>query len=236
MGGLEKGMEHPSLEGVQVLDRIAGHTPRLGKSAGEELNWAYRLQDISTNEVYIGMFCKPNHITFIDESTWDILQTDDYKNITWYYAPNGYISRTVGAKDTCPPYIYLHQLITGHSGNGKGKDSIDHINQNKLDNRSSNLRITTQSTQNTNRGKVSRHSNARELPNEIQEDLPKYCVYYREWLNKEKTRWREFFTIEGHPKQNGKRIATIKSMKVTIIDKLTQAKNIIKELDAADLL
>lgn len=223
-------MELPLSSQFEILENIPGHIPNRGKAAGEELNWAYRLKDISSNEIVIGMFCKPNHITLINSSTWDELQKDEYKHLSWYYSAVGYVTRTVKKEDTCP-YIFLHQMIMKHVKNGKGQESVDHINQNKLDNRINNLRITTQSIQNRNRGKVSRHSNAKKLPEEINEPLPKYCVYYKEYTNKEKTKWREFFTIEGHPNQNGKRRATTKSNKVNICDKFVEAKKILEEVD-----
>ncbi len=175
------------------------------------------------------MFCKPNHITFIDEITWSNLQTEQNKKLTWYNTQVGYISRTVRPTDTCK-MTYLHQFIMNHYGKEKGGESIDHINQNKLDNRTNNLRVVSQSIQNENRGKVSRHKNARDLPAEIQGKLPKYCVYYKEATNKDKTCWREFFTIEGHPAQCGKRVATTKSNKISIIDKLNMAKIILESL------
>jgi hypothetical protein len=57
-------------------------------------------------------------------------------------------------------------------------------------------------------------------------------VYYKETTNKEKTRWREFFTVEGHPNQGGKRKATTKSNKISILEKLEIAKQMIALLDA----
>ena len=217
----------------RILERYAGHIPKLGKSSGEELNWAYRVEDSSMKNEFIAMFCKPSYYTIIDISIWTELKKK-YPNLTWYYAPNGYISRTV-QKDNTLPYTYLHQFVMKYSGHGKGQNSIDHIHgetelEKRLDNRLENLRITTQSVQNENRGKVSRHSNARQLPAGITE-LPKFIVYYKECYNKEKNLMREFFTVEGHPNLEGKRKATCKSNKVNIQTKLQEAKDIISKLE-----
>lgn len=225
-------MELPLSSRYSIIERLQGHIPNMGRSAGEELNWAYKLLDTESKTECIGMFCKPNHITFIDKETWNKLTTNYKSSLTWYLGSQGYITRTVKDNDEVP-YFTLHQLIVDYYGNGKGQKSVDHINRNKLDNRSSNLTIVDQSEQNRNRDKVARHINAQELPPEVHVPLPKFCVYYNECYNKEKNLWRNFFTIEGHPKQNGKRKATTKSMKeeITILDKLQQAKDILYELD-----
>jgi hypothetical protein len=55
-------------------------------------------------------------------------------------------------------------------------------------------------------------------------------VYYKECYNKVKNLWREFFTIEGHPAQQGSRQATTKSGKVSIQAKLEEAKLILNSL------
>ena len=228
-------MELPLSTRYTVIERLPGHVPKMGKSAGEELNWAYRLLDTQNNEECIGMFCKPNHITLIDKDIWNELATTYKSSITWYLGSQGYITRTVKEKEE-NPYIYLHQLVTKHIGAGKGKQSIDHQNQNKFDNRLANLRIVGQGEQNKNRGKVSRHANAKELPKELEGvTLPKFCVYYKECYNKEKELFREFFTIEGHPNLEGKRKATTKSSKKTILEKFEEAIDILTELDNKNL-
>ena len=83
-------------------------------------------------------------------------------------------------------------------------------------------------------GKRQRKYNARPLPPELEGiELPKFVVYYKETLNKGKDNetYREFFRIEKHPLQNGNDKATTKSNRVSIIDKLEEAKEYIKMLE-----
>jgi hypothetical protein len=135
--------------------------------------------------------------------------------------------------------LYIHQIITGCHGNGKGtlNTSVDHMDQDPLNNTWDNLRIATRKEQEQNsKGikdgtKRERKHNAKELPNGITQDMmKKYVVYYQEWLDKEHTKEREFFKIEKHPKLD-KPWTTTKSNKVTIFEKLAQANKVIDDLE-----
>jgi hypothetical protein len=107
-------MDLPVPESYEILARLPGHTPTMGKSAGQELNWAYQLREVATGVEWIGMFCKPNHITLLDTAIWNMLQKE-YQTITWYIAPVGYVTRTVKENDSVP-FKFLHQLILNHTG------------------------------------------------------------------------------------------------------------------------
>jgi len=79
--------------------------------------------------------------------------------------------------------------------------------------------------------KRARKKSAKELPEGITQDmLKKYVVYYHEYLNVEKTKSREFFKIEKHPKLNKIWIGS-KSGKISIQDKLIQANKLIDDLE-----
>ncbi len=239
----DTNMSIPIPEGFTVGKRIDGIVNTMGKSAGLEQNWGYNAIDTTGKECIL-LYCNPGNYTIIDKDCFTRIRTVNDKQISWFIGKNGYAGcRTIiNEKDTV---LTLHQYLMNHYGNGKGQSSIDHINRNKLDNRLSNLRITTQSIQNENRDKVSRHKTAKSLPDEIKDIiLPKFVVYYKEKVGSDT--YREFFTVEGHPiqklKENGteneqttqlsaRRWATTKSNRVDIKDKLEQAKSYIAELD-----
>ena len=188
---------------------------------------------IENEQEYLLMYCEKDTICKLCVISYQKIL--DYeksidKKITWYKHQNGYI--------LCSLNIYIHQIITGCYGNGKGTKnvSVDHIDQNPLNNTLDNLRIATREEQEQNsKGikegtKRERNKSAKNLPEGItQEMMKKYVVYYHEWLDKEHTKKREFFKIEKHP-QLDKPWVTTKSEKVTIEDKLKQANKVIEDL------
>ena len=86
--------------------------------------------------------------------------------------------------------------------------------------------------------KRNRKSNAVKLPLEVRENMiPKYIVYYKECYNQQSKSYREFFKIEKHPKMETKKVLTSsKSNKITILEKLSQIKEILKSVENGDYL
>lgn len=167
-------------------------------------------------------------------------------DVTWYFwkgekdvegrnkkCPGGYICAHLG-----DAVIYLHHVIMERKGDKKPGDgyTIDHINQNKLDNTRENLRWATQSEQNANIGKRNRKYNAKPLPDGLTQDMiPKYVVYYNECYNKDKQLYREFFKIEKYPKLGKKIIIGSKSKKFSILEKLEQIKEKLNSIDKGEV-
>jgi len=222
------------VEKYNVIEYIAGHYMTIGQDANIMKNPIWKIKE--NDKEYLLMYCEKDTICKLCiESYQKILDYEKNDNcgkkITWFKLQNGYI---MGSSD-----LYIHQIITGCYGNGKGTKniSVDHIDQNPLNNTLENLRIATRKEQEQNtKGikpgtKRERKQNAIQLPDGITQDMTrKYVVYYHEWLDKSKTREREFFKVEKHPKLD-KIWFTSKSNKVTILDKLAQANKVVDDLE-----
>ena len=89
-----------------------------------------------------------------------MFKTDKGNRVSWYIARTGTTANSRDLNYVCcrnnQKTIYLHAYIMNHMFNSKGKLSVDHIDQNPLNNRLSNLRIVNQSIQNQNTSKRSR--------------------------------------------------------------------------------
>jgi len=226
-------------ENYNVLKYIQGHYNSTGIDAHIMKNPIW-ITNEEGKEIYI-MYCeKSTLIKLCEKSYQNILDFEDKMKckFTWYKGTNGYILSHLSSDRS--KIFYIHQVITGCYGNGKGTSgiSVDHIDQNPLNNTYENLRIATRKEQEQNsKGiksgtKRERQRNAQALPEGITHDmLPKYIVYYKNWLNKERTKYREYFRIERHPILDEKCWETTKSDKISIQEKLQDAIRTIQNLD-----
>ena len=214
-----------------IINSFEGHKVLAGKKSGQIFNPYWLVHDKNDTNIDAKIFlmsCNENQNYFVFSQK----SINYVKNRTWFLSENGYITTVEKNNEGKRYQYYLHQLICKtEKGDESETKSVDHINRNKLDNRIENLRWATQSEQNSNTNKRARKYNARPLPGGLtQTDLPKFIVYYHEWLDKEKTKSRDFFKIEKHPKLE-KSWNTSKSAKFTIHEKLQHAKDKLIELD-----
>ncbi len=217
----------------EVIQYIQGHINTSGKEANIMKNPIWKIKE--NNNDYLLMYCEPNTICKLCAYSYQKIldfETTKYngKKITFYKQSNGYISCHSGN-------LYIHQIITGCYGNGKGTKiiSVDHIDQDPLNNTYDNLRIATRKVQEQNsKGikegtKRARKKVAKPLPDGISDDMINKYVYYAEDTYGPQNKLRNFFRV-CHPKLD-KEPSSSKSEKVSILEKLAQANKIVDDLE-----
>jgi len=169
------------------------------------------------------------HIIKNGEEHKFIIDTGDYETVSkysWHIVSDNYIATTVLHNNNRKP-LYLHNLIMNRDAfRGKGQtESIDHINRNGLDNRKENLRLISQSEQNINQVKKKRNVLLPSTCGVNSDDIPRHIWYVREnGLHGDR------FAIEF--KTEGIVWKTTSSKKITLSEKLIQAKIKLEELYA----
>lgn len=220
----------------EVIEYIEGHYSYIGQDANIMKNPIWRVKEKENGKEVLLMYCEKDTICKLCDKSYKAIKeyekNNNGKSVTFYKHMSGYILCT-------SQLLYIHQIITGCYGNGKGTKniSVDHIDRDPLNNTFDNLRIATREIQEQNsKGimpgtKRERNHNAKDLPEGIEQHMmKKYVVYYHEWLDKEHTKPREYFKIEKHPKLEKNWVGT-KSGKVSIMEKLNQANKVVDDLE-----
>lgn len=214
-----------------VIKYIQGHTKENGQDAYQLKNPIWQIED----NKYV-MYCEKDTELFLDnislEKINDYEKNKGYK-LTCSLSGSGYVSAN-------PDKIYLHQIIMNCYGNGKGTKeiSVDHIDQNPLNNCFSNLRIATRKEQEQNSKGIkegTKRERTQKLPDGItQEMMEKYVYYASEFYNKDDpTKFREFFRVEDP--RLVKTWSSSKSGKLTLLEKLEQANQVARDLNKGSL-
>ena len=215
-----------------ILESFNGKESNLGRFAGIEKNEYWLVKNKKTDEEYYMMDVSMNRLTKFDKESLDkILSVGKIWTVCTGYVVYEYERNKK---------ISLHAFLMDHYGHGKeqGALSVDHINQDKLDNRMSNLRLTTQSNQNINKT-YNKHENSiynKERPEGMESiRLPRYVSYRKEYNDTQnKKGLREYFVIENEkcPLYGGKHIfVSSKSAKTPALEKYNIILEKMKELD-----
>lgn len=202
-----------------IINEFNGKIVNLGKNAGIEKNKYYSVLNFNTNEEYYIMNCG-NKLVKIDFESIDKIKQIKH---CWYYCKIGYAYSKINKKQ-----ISMHCFLMNRFGNEKDGLSVDHINQNKLDNRLLNLRLVTQSIQNENKPyekkEDSKYNRNRPLGME-NIILPRNMEYrlenekYHISNGDIKYRIKEYFTYSKYSYNNGKELKSSKSIEKTALEK-----------------
>lgn len=230
------------IEKHNVVEYIPGHTKTIGQHSGVMKNPIWRIVEGDTE--YLLMYCEKDTLCRLCPESYKkiiVFETskNDGKKLSFFKSANGYISAHVGTSG-----LYIHQIITGCYGNGRGTKhvSVDHIDRDPLNNTLANLRIATRDEQQQNtKGqlegtKKARRSDARPLPAGITEEMVPQYVTYAETPYGTNGKTRNYFCVANHPNQSQTGIIyTSKSNKVSIAEKLAEAKRIVAHLDQREI-
>ena len=199
---------------------------------GQEKNKYWLVKNRESEEIYYIMDVSNNRYTI-----FDIVSLEKVLSLKKIWSvSNGYVVCEYERNKK----ISMHGLLMNHTGHGLNKDAkfIQHLNNDKLDNRMKNLDLVTLTQQNSNRDKCKRRTDAKSLPDGLQQsDLPKYVTYnveYKKNSDEEKEFFRDYFKIEKHPLLNDKIWTTSKSKQYTVKQKLQQAIEYLKTLETTE--
>ena len=177
-------------------------------------------------EYYVGQIQNNDNLRYF------IIDAEDYESVKihyWHYQSNAYISSAyLSPHDGKRKEVYLHNFVMGRlEFPGKGAtESIDHINNNGMDNRKINLRLITQTQQNYN---TKRRARVTILPDNCgisADDIPRN-IYYM----KPNGHHGDRFVVElkGLPDGDVEWKST-SSKSISLQEKLNQAKAKLNEL------
>ena len=125
-----------------------GHFSNSGKDSYTMKNPYWEIEIKDSNKIYL-MYCETDSLIKIDnialQKILEFEKKNDNKKNTFYKHSNGYILSS-------NKNLFIHQIITGCYGNGKGTSniSVDHIDQDPLNNCFNNLIIVDRKTQEQN--------------------------------------------------------------------------------------
>ena len=233
---------------IRIIQEFQGNIINAGPHYGKYYN-NYRLLEIINEpdiskkryyEMYVGVYDEVNEdnelnntititntkfsFIFDEVSLPKILKLEEnnliIKNPSWLIATNQYICTRPSNRQL----IYLHRYLMDCK-NGDNK-TVDHINNNKLDNRLCNLRIATMSEQNMNRTNVTRKNDLNTILNPTNDEtIPRIETKSLLFINKKNSDGLEYFSVEiskARTKGEEIRANSSKSSLLTVKEKLCQ--------------
>ncbi len=141
----------------------------------------YVIRYVTCKGAKVGIIIDKQDAAFFDQYTWT--GSDNGNGILYVHR------RTKKSEGDKPRKVYLHRALMGAK---KKEETVDHINRDPFDNRKSNLRITSRTINNINRGK-----------NKTWKGRPTSSVYRGVSWNKKMKTWQAYICCNSKRKHLG---------------------------------
>ncbi len=166
--------------GINICGKHIHHLER----HGEIRKTAFDKNDYIHYDSYVEIVLRDRYGKITGKALIDLENFEKIKSYKFYLCPEGYAKCGVNKSS-----ILLHRIIT----NAKNNETVDHISQDKLDNRNNNLRLVTSSQNGMNRGLNSNNSSGIKGVYK-RKDMNKWMA--KIMVNRKSIHLGYFFTIE----------------------------------------
>lgn len=193
---------------------LAEHFELTGERLG---NWYEERDDYYVMYVYKKSEDKYYEV-LLDKNNYSTCTLDDIKAVHWNVKPDG-LTYYASGKLPGNTFVFLHRYILKPKNT---EDYVDHKNGNGLDNRSSNIHITTQQVNNKNKANMAKNNIVGKCGINTYKDKKGNTVWRAQYQDKNKKKTSRNFNTKDFSEDVAKQLAIEARTLLEILDDNTK--------------